>query len=282
MPGQMTDASSGGSHGRPPASHLLYFLHIPKSGGISATQYFQSAFPTEEVCPHKLWDHFIKAPHDPRWRVYYGHFGGLLPVWLRAWPTTVSFLRDPTSRTISHIKHVLRAKEHPFHELAQGLSVAEYCMHPMLSRSVRDYQARYLSGLALSRQLVAQTSKAHAASQLGFETSLFSHDTAADLLLTALTALEALAAVGITEKHETSLRLFARVLGLPEPVTGYRENVAPSDQRTSLPLTADDYAAVESVTQTDRRLYERGLEHFGRLCREHGVTEKSGDSPVPG
>ncbi|WP_183205886.1 hypothetical protein [Aurantimonas endophytica] len=256
-----------------PMDGTIYFLHIPKSGGISATRYFEEAAPSEAVCPHKLWDELVSSGPDPRWRVYHGHFGGLLPVWLRAWPTTVSLLRDPTSRTFSHIKHVLRTPSHPFHEMAQGLSVAQYCAHPILSRSVENYQARYLSSLALSRELVAQESSAYAAVQLAFENSMYGQDSAADLLETSCKALEALAAVGVTEKHQTSLRLFSKVTGLPEPKADFLANVAPAGQQTSLNLTADDYAAVQSVTEIDRKLYERGLERFARQCLEHGVAE---------
>ena len=58
-------------------NNTIYFLHIPKSGGISATRYFEEAVPSEAVCPHKLWDDLVKSGLDPRWRVYHGHFGGL-------------------------------------------------------------------------------------------------------------------------------------------------------------------------------------------------------------
>ncbi|NDV87839.1 hypothetical protein GTW51_14120 [Aurantimonas aggregata] len=239
---------------------------------MSASRFFQDSFPSEEQCPHKLWDDLVRTEPDPRWRVYYGHCGGLLPVWLRSWPTTVSLLRDPTARTISLIKHVLRAKIHPLHQLAQGRTVAEYCLHPVLSRSVQNTQARFLSSLALSRQLVAQDSTAHAAVQFAFSNSLYALDSPAALLETALTSMDALAAVGVAEKHDMSLTLFARVIGLPEPTASIRENVAPQWQ-PALDVTADDYAAVQSVTEIDRILYERGLERFTQQCREYGVAE---------
>lgn len=263
-----------GSRQAPSSGGLIYFLHIPKSGGVSASRFFQHSVPGEELCPHKLWDDLVSAEPDPRWRVYYGHFGGLLPVWLHSWPTTVSLVRDPTARTLSLIRHVLRIKRHPLHEMAQGRSVAEFCMHPVLSRSVQNSQARYLSGLALARQLVAQESTAHAAVQFAFSNSFYALDSPAALLDTALQSLDALAAVGVTEQHETSLLLFSKVLGLPEPMTSFRENVAPPWQ-APLQLTADDYAAVQSVTEIDRRLYERGLERFAQQCAEHGIVAET-------
>lgn len=260
-------------------SHALtYFLHIPKTAGTSTTEYFYDSLPAGTICPHRLWDGLITAGEDElrQWRVYIGHFGGLLPLWLRAWPDIVTVLRCPVARTISHIKHVRRGPEHPLHKLAQGLSVKDYCFHPILSRSVENFQARYLASLSWSLD-ITRTAEPGARNygdvSVAFEDALHSLQRGPYLHRYAERALESMKAVGIAENHHRTLELFAAALGLPGPKSEYRANIGATADSLGLEITQDDYAAIEAVTEIDRALYERAVRLFQRACAEHGVPD---------
>src|SRR3954470_13611511 len=98
---------------------LVYFLHIPKTSGTSLHQSFLRAFGPDATSPHLLFDDLVNGTYriSDRTRIVTGHFGGLLPLWLRRWPRIITLLRDPLARALSHINHVQRDKGHPLHTL---------------------------------------------------------------------------------------------------------------------------------------------------------------------
>ena len=113
-------------------AELIYYLHIPKTAGTSVIHFLHDVYDPVLICPYGLWDELVHASSEElaAWRVYVGHFGGVLPLWLRRWPRTLTVLRDPVARTISHIRHVKRDFRHPLHRLALGKRVAEYLPRP--------------------------------------------------------------------------------------------------------------------------------------------------------
>lgn len=254
------------------ADRCVYFLHIPKAAGSSTTRFFHDSYDGSVICPHHLWDGLATAdPSELRgWRVYCGHFGGLLPLWLRAWPRTVTVLRDPVWRTISHIKHVRRDRGHPLHELATGKTVREYCSHPVLRKSVENFQSRYLASLCWA-QAILTTPRSELAVQgqisVGFESGLFALDRGPQLLQYAIRALESLDAVGIAEQHAETVRLFARALGVAVTGREYRLNAAAAGEEAALELSSSDFAAIDAITEIDRPVYERAIQLFDTALR---------------
>ena len=116
-------------------SDLVYFLHIPKTSGTSLHQSFLRVYGPEAASPNLLWDDLVNGTYQlsERPRIITGHFGGFLPLWLKRWPRIVTMLRDPLARALSHINHVQRDQEHPLHPLSAGLTVGQYCEHPVLA-----------------------------------------------------------------------------------------------------------------------------------------------------
>ena len=257
-------------------AELTYYLHIPKTAGTSVIHFLHDVYHPALICPHGLWDELVGAGSEEldAWRVYVGHFGGALPLWLRRWPRTLTVLRDPVARTISHIRHVKRDFRHPLHRLAIGKRVADYCRDPTLSRSVENLQARYLASLAWGQAL---THPGHEAGQkrgqlsINFEAGLYALDRGTLLQQHALDALESLDAVGIAEEHASTLRFFAQVLEVPPPRSEYRLNVSPGSESSDLDLRAEDLAAIDSITEIDRVVYEYALRRFRHYAAQKGA-----------
>ena len=259
----------------------VYFMHIPKTSGTSVHRYLADALGEQAVSPPMLWDALAGAapPDLRRWQVWCGHFGGLFPLWLRAWPFIVAFLREPVARALSHINHVQRAPEHPLHAEAKSLSVADYCASPRMARTVENYQARYLASLCFSADLMRSGGgRPYAAVSLRMDENLWSLDRATDLLPSALRALDCIDVVGICEAGRASLDAVASALGLPPPKTDYHLNRAAPEQHSVATLDAADRAALEQVTEVDRAVYEAATRRFRTDCRRWGIPD---GMPIP-
>ena len=258
-------------------AELIYYLHIPKTAGTSVIHFLHDVYDPALICPYGLWDELVHASSEElaAWRVYVGHFGGVLPLWLRRWPRTLTVLRDPVARTISHIRHVKRDFRHPLHRLALGKRVAEYCLDPTLSRSVENLQARYLASLAWGQALThsgQDGGQKRGQLSINFEAGLYALDRGTLLQQHALDALESLDAVGIAEEHASTLKFFAEVLNVPAPHSEYRINVAPGSESSDLDLKPEDLAAIDQITEIDRVVYEYALRRFRHLAARKGPS----------
>src|SRR5579863_4632474 len=93
---------------------LIYFFHIPKTSGASFNRFLVDTFGQANVSPQMPWDTLPEHSDSAgNWKVWCGHFGGLVPLLLRSWPRMATILRDPVDRTLSQINHVRRDAQHP-------------------------------------------------------------------------------------------------------------------------------------------------------------------------
>jgi hypothetical protein len=257
-------------------SDLVYFLHIPKTSGTSLYHSFLRMCGAEAVAPHLLWDDLVNGTYrlSGRPRIIAGHLGGFLPLWLKRWPRIVTILRDPLARALSHINHVQRDQQHPLHPLAAGLSVGRYCEHPVLRRTVDNFQSRYLASLDFSLALMPKSSERqgqgpYGSVSVGFENALHSLDRETGLLDGAVRALDAIDAVGICEAHGTSLRVFAGALGWDVEIVEFELNHA-TGQWTLADLSRAEMDALTSLNLIDVAVYGLAMERFFRLCSQYG------------
>jgi hypothetical protein len=263
----------------PPPGDLVYFLHIPKTSGSSVRTFLVKAFGEQRVA-HVIWDELVTNSRTitPDIRVVTGHLGGLLPLWVKRWPRIITMLRDPVARALSHINHVQRDVDHLLHRHAAGLGVIEYCAHPVLRKTVDNFQSRYLASLSFSRALVPPPADVaagwpHGDRAIRFENALYAFDRPADLYDEAVQALGIIDATGLCEAHGASLELFVAVLGL-DPGDGFtqaHDNVASGGLRVEQ-LSRREVAALEQVTDVDRAVYAHARTLFADICRKKSIA----------
>ena len=238
----------------------IYFFHIPKTSGMSVWIFLTQAFPSHKVCPWWLWEQLIALPRTEldQWNLFRGHFLSHLEPYLGKRLVTFTMLRDPVERTLSHFYHVRRAVEHPFHEQALGMSLAEFCVHPTTRHMVENYQASYLAKAPRDPIEAAQGLTPEGLARFQLQERLQYPDTFADgaaLLESAKARLATFAAVGFTEDFTNSLQRISHALnGLasqpfePENVNLHRAPTTTVDETT--------LSVIRALTEVDRELYQ--------------------------
>lgn len=261
------------------ATDLLYFLHIPKTSGTSLQKALEQAYGRECVTPTQIWDHLVSGKHliTDRTRVIVGHFGGLLPLWLNRWPRIITMLRDPIERALSHINHIQRSTGHPLHAHSVGLNVLEYCRHPVLIKTVSDFQARYLAVISFAAALVPGFHTRYdlppgARSAIQFEEALYSLENEIGLYDSANEAISRIDAVGICEAHTASLQLFGKLFDWKQSdVHESRLNTRNPGQHTVETLTDAELTELERLNAVDMRIYRVACVKFRERCRGRGI-----------
>ncbi len=258
-------------------SDLVYFLHIPKTSGTSLRQSFLRVYLPEAASPNLLWDDLVNGTYQlsERHRLITGHFGGFLPLWLKRWPRIVTMLRDPLARALSHINHVQREQGHPLHSLSAGLTVDQYCEHPVLRETVDNFQSHYLASLDFALALMpgspeCRSHEPYGSVSVSFENALYSLDKETGLLDGAVRALNAIDAVGICEAHGTSLQVFGRALGWDVEAVKVGLNRA-TGQRTLGDLSKAEMNALTRLNLIDAQDYGHAIGKLFRLCCQHGI-----------
>jgi hypothetical protein len=246
--------------------NACYFYHIPKTAGMSTWQLLEHYYPKEKICPGRMWEDIITVPPEvlAEYDAFRGHFLAYLEPYLGRALDTFTLLRDPVERTISHYCHVQRAPDHPFHLVAQSLTLADFCVDQRTRHMVQNYQSRYLACLPLKdpRVLADGMTTADFAAyrlQLALDPTADEIASPAELYRGAKHRLNGFVAAGISESFEASLALIAHSLGLPHPPVFPMRNVAPNRLGR-----VDDRAlrTIRSQTEVDQVLYEETKRDF--------------------
>jgi hypothetical protein len=262
---------------------VLFYLHIPKTGGVSLYDVIDVNFSPEEVFPvpeplrsRRMFQELSPAA-IAHIRCVRGHFWFGPGDWgahdfLKPDPVTITFLRDPVSRTVSVYQFVLAhpelwlAKkivrpEVPMHELddqelddeeveaLRSMSIAEFVRHPQVWGEVANLQARLVVGRTAGGFL------------RGDDPSRVQRLSDDDLLAAATARLETFAFVGLTERFQESVALLANRLGWDLPESTPRLNAADRASE-SIELTPPDREAILEQVEVDIALYDHGRRVF--------------------
>lgn len=244
-----------------PARRPLYFLHVPKTAGLTVRHWLDS-----NVEPGEYWDGQLltdlaqlRAVELQRYTLFWGHFGLALVARLGGDVDVVTVLREPRARTVSHIAHIRRDPFHYLHERSMEHATLESLLADSVIRlALTDFQARYL-GVADPFAAVAEDNPFeddHAlAPQIRFELSPL--PPADQLYRSAAARLRSFADVGTTDRLDEFARRVAAMRGWDEPATMRRDNSRPADDAgwTMADLSPEELSFLDDLNTVDLRLY---------------------------
>lgn len=227
----MTERSSTG----------LYFLHIPKTAGITVEQVMKRYFDPGEVCPAYFPREYAETTPEQAaaYRLFIGHGDYDTHAIMPEGIPLVTVLRHPLAQLVSLYNHIMTRAKHRQHAEfnERGLTFAEFADLP---------QSRH----ALSRRIIGRNAFSRRRAEAG-------RDGLGDL---ALERIDEFRVVGLTERLPRFFADLAALMGVA-PITEWpRANVAHEKRITVDEVDEETKDRHRHRSPADYALYERVLE----------------------
>lgn len=239
----------------------VYFMHIAKTGGVSLHEAIAHHFGPYDTAPvymtHQL--AALVADHPEaldRYRFVRGHLGSAPFRHLAEPPVTLTMLRDPLDRTLSHFEHVARNAGHWAYKrgLPSSPSLEDFLRFDLTRNMVTDHQVRNVGqDFDLTSPIRVGGERLHP--NLGW---LLANCPAGDGVLDrAKDRLAGFAWVGLTERFAESLAALDRVMGWERS-----EELVLNTSSRDRDIPAGARREIGSLTALDRDLYDVACERF--------------------
>ena len=249
----------------------LFFMHIPKTAGMSMRLYLSEQYQARDVCPALRWHGLLGREEDVQsFRLIHGHFRYHLRPLLAANTRILVMLRDPLRRTISALRHLQRDPSfHQDHILARDMTMAEMIRHPVLMRNQNNVQARFLCASGAPEDIsnyLQETLTSNPDADAGDLEDPPEFGLAAE-------RLESIDFVGVTENIGAVVAVMAREMNYHPPLYFPFINDDPSRGDPLRQLTADDLDILRDYNSIDLKLYEYAHRMIERREFAHSMRQ---------
>ena len=221
-------------------SGRLYFLHIPKTAGITFGRFVQNHYRFADTLLIDEWKARELPPDEvSRHALFSGHYSSEVLRAMGDRPFIVTLVRDPLTRFDSWSAHCRRVSHRKYRDMFEGATDLEVLTGP------NGYTCRQAHWLARGlRTGAADTSVPTAADLPGL--------------------LDEVDLVGITGEVERLMQLVSHHMGWPPPPRGWHVNQRPAQQeRTATNPRADaEEQEIRQQLSVDTRLYELARQRF--------------------
>jgi hypothetical protein len=247
----------------------LFFMHIPKTAGMSMRLYLREQYEAHDICPAVSWHGLLGNQRElASFRLVQGHFRYNLREVIASDARMLVMLRDPLRRTVSALQHLQRdASFHLDHQLAQGLSLAEMIRDPILMQSQRNVQARFLCAARTPEQVstyLARELPGNPGADAG------DHEEPPEMNL-ATERLEIIDFVGLTEDIGAVLATMAQAMNFHPPLYFPFINENPNRADPLQGLSEEDLAILRDNNNVDLRLYDYAKRMLERRAFERDM-----------
>lgn len=231
---------------------VFYYLHIPKTAGMTFRTIVADHFCSDEICPATLGHMMAKVnPQDlPKYRLLQGHlvyvdFRTLLP---QKQLIHATMLREPVAQLVSHYEYIRRMPTDPDYAKVKEMTLEEFVQYFTIANLRRNTQTHHLAKAARFdiKKLPAQ-----------------------DVFEIALESLEHFAFVGLVERFQDSLFLLSYIFGWRPIMNTRKENA--SQVKSDRDSYKKDYVdrippatlqLIQENTQLDQQLYDYASQIF--------------------
>jgi hypothetical protein len=220
----------------------LYFLHVPKTAGLSLGGFLRSLYREEEVCPAYLEDELEPfASTLSRYRYIAGHFS-LRPIELLPEPPAiVTIIREPGAHLRSFYEHGRRDPTNPYPDLWEGRTYEDWLQARDTELHNANPQAKHLAGFVRDEMTPPDD----------------------ELFERAAATLDRCLWYSTTEQLDTSIGGLAAALDWPAPEVAARVNVAPTPHSPAADRTEELVLTRAPVDFQLFRHVEAALGHAG-------------------
>ena len=273
----------------------LFFIHVPKTAGMSMRAYLRNQYPPAAVYPAMDWREAVRSDQPlTNFSLYSGHFRANFAPKTPSGTSRLVVLRNPVARLLSALRHLRRDPSfHVDHALARGKTLSEILHTPEIMAQQYNVQVHWLAAAAGWTEVddyLRQNPKGES-SDIEAEVD---DDT---LLQRAQNALTEIDFIGFTEDlrpvlfHLSEAMNFHPVISFPR-LNETREQDDPADH-----LDEAEKALIRHATSLDQKLYafaqdlveQRRVHATIRRLRttQHyripdGAFEVSLQEPIPG
>lgn len=236
----------------------VFFLHIPKTAGMSLRAYLRNQYQPTDVFPPETWPDVVRTGMQPfSYRLVQGHFFYNMRWALQPGTPMVAVLREPLTRTLSGLRHLQRDMHfHRQHALVAGRDIRQLLRDPVIMGAQANIQAAALCASASPDEVVrhlARTLPTHP----GAEASDLESPPTLELALQRLDEVEFL---GTMDNLPTLLSCLAEAMGYHPMLRLSLINEAPDAATVLDELEPDDIEILREHNKIDLELYQRAVE----------------------
>ncbi len=225
----------------------IFFNHIPKTAGTSVRCALEKLFGKNTYNSYWCFDEYLADPKRHSYKLLCGHFGSVVESVHSRCMKSITFLREPSSRSVSHYLDIRARKTHRFHKDAQEMSFSDFIRSDVGCIELLDLQTRFLA--VTDFQEWKTMKKAFDEVDVCTMKDLLHFEKIAQK---ALENLRKYFFVGVVERFNESLCLLSAQLN-QGPIKMFDFNKAKESQ--PLQLSEEDRNVLMSLTRTDQLLY---------------------------
>lgn len=229
----------------------VLFLHIPKTAGTSLRGFLEGLCPESRTCKTWFPDALLKIPS---WKLGdFDFIGGHYPASISKWLPhesyrTITFMREPVSRSISHFNHLKTESAAFMHPIAAEFDLNEFLLRNDGIFELANMQTRYLGASDFASDYFidrANISNESVGSWVSGPHIQKAFKRACDFL-------EKCDVVGIVERMQDSMLLLADRLVLSRQVAIGHAN---QGKLTTTAVTGATLDRLREINQFDLKLY---------------------------
>jgi len=231
---------------------VFYYVHIPKTAGMTFRTVVADYFCSDEICPATLGHMMAQVnPQDlPKYRLLLGHlvyvdFRTLLP---QKQLIHATMLREPVAQLISHYEYIRRMPTDPDYAKVKEMTLEEFVQSFAIANLRRNTQTYHIAKAA----------------RFDIE-----HLPAQDVFEIALESLDHFAFAGLVERFQDSLFLLSYIFGWRPIMNTRKENAShvKGDRNSHKKRYADrippaTLQLIQENTQLDQQLYDYASQIF--------------------
>lgn len=248
------------------------FLHIPKTAGASMQTFLASHYSADEIVLAGNLTRLLglDSRDVARTKLLQGHFFGAFPQYWGEHRFTLTVLRDPIERALSHYGHIVRDRDHYLHQRALELGSLEAFLDADDTRpAVNNFQARMLAletNVEDAFNALSDAQRGAWVLERNIETTIEAGLTGEVLLARAIARLNTIDVVGVTERISDVAAVLCFKLGWLYPDRLDVLNVNESRMRRSC-IDASTLQRLTELNSVDRALYDVAQHRFEAAFR---------------